>query len=448
MGKDNPTFTIIVPTNGQREDSLQRCIESIKKHTKVSYELFIERGGDCVSWAINNGLRKSRGKYITIPNIADDIEVTEGWDTEMVKFLESDTSLGAGVHAVYHPDGSLESYGGFVYPEALNYDPNGSPDYGGYMVVKREVFEKVGLMDENFKPIYCEDADYGLRIWEAGYKIGVCPESKLIHHHAQGGRKKVNQANKDYLLEKHSKKLPKTTAVVLSWNNLSVTKDTIRRLRREVPVIVVDNGSTDGSQLYFADLGDKITYIQMGENKGSSVARNMAISRVKTPYFFLVDGDILYVPDSIKYLEEILDSHPECGCVGVNDTPRVQATGMNGTLNMLEADVRAEGGKAYKGFPMAWTQYGLFRNGIKLPEEYPFDRAGHGYEDDWCYREMKEKGLESYFVTKPLYFHDAHAGKRELNKSNTPTMEKERAEAYFKKWGESWLTKPLNIEEV
>jgi GT2 family glycosyltransferase len=206
MDKNNPTLTIIVPTNGSREDQLKVCIKSIKKHTKLPYELFIERGGDCVSWAINNGLRKAKGEYITIPNIADDIEVTEGWDTEMVDYLRARKKIGAGVHAVYNADGSLESYGGFVSPERLNLDPYDYPDYGGYMLVKREVFEKVGFMDENFKPIYSEDADYGLRIWEAGYKIGVCPESKLIHHHAREGRKQGKQENRDYLLAKHKGK--------------------------------------------------------------------------------------------------------------------------------------------------------------------------------------------------------------------------------------------------
>lgn len=195
-----PTISIIVPTNGQREESLKRCLKSIEKHTKVSYEVFIERGGDCVSWAINNGLRKAKGKYLTIPNIADDIEVTDGWDTEMIKFLDS--GYGAGVHHVKNADGSFESFGGFVNPERMNMDANVSPDYGGYMMVKREVFEKVGYMDEDFKPIYCEDADYGLRIWEAGYKIGVCPTSIIIHHHAMEGRKHGGN-NMELLKEKH-----------------------------------------------------------------------------------------------------------------------------------------------------------------------------------------------------------------------------------------------------
>lgn len=239
------------------------------------------------------------------------------------------------------------------------------------------------------------------------------------------------------------------TAIVLSWNNLNVIKDTIRRLRREADVIVVDNGSTDGSQLYLADLGDKITYIQMGENKGSSVARNMAISRIKGD-FFLIDGDILYVPDSIKILQETIEKYPECGCLGVNDPLRVAQTGMNGTPNLQEAEVFANFSKVYKGFPMAWTQYGYFRNtGQRFPEAYPFDRAGMGYEDSWYYHEMKEKGLESYFITKPLYYHDAHAGHRELKKLNQSTLEPERREAFEKRFGKvDWMDKPITIEEV
>jgi glycosyltransferase involved in cell wall biosynthesis len=241
----------------------------------------------------------------------------------------------------------------------------------------------------------------------------------------------------------------KTTAIVLSWNNLNCIKDTIRRLKRETPVIVVDNGSTDGSRLYLADQND-IDYIQMGENKGSSVARNMAISQVKTPYYFLIDGDIKYVPKSIKYLEDILDNFTECGCVGVNNPKRVAESGMNGTLNEMEADITANPPtRIYKGFPMAWTQYGLFRSGQKMPEEYPFDRAGHGYEDSWYYWEMRENGLESYFITDPLYYHDAHAGKRELSKSNTPTMEKERMESFHRRFGNvDWMDKAFTIEEV
>jgi glycosyltransferase involved in cell wall biosynthesis len=240
-----------------------------------------------------------------------------------------------------------------------------------------------------------------------------------------------------------------TTAIILNWNNLNVSRDSIRRLRREVPIIVVDNGSNDGSQLYFADKLKKDEYIQMGYNAGNCVARNFGIQRVKTKYFFLLDGDILYVPNSIKVLETILDKYDTCGCVGVNNNESIHKYGFNGTPNLDEASIKAEPSPIFKGFPMAWTQYGLFRNtGQKFPDFDPFDTAGIGYEDDWYYHEMKESGLESFFIQYPLYFHDAHAGKRELNKAKADMREEERKKAFNDKWGSNWQEKEMQIELV
>lgn len=240
-----------------------------------------------------------------------------------------------------------------------------------------------------------------------------------------------------------------TTAIVLNWNNLNVSKDSVRRLKREVPVIVVDNGSTDGSVEYFSAFDD-ITFINLGKNTGNCVARNKALDMVKTSYFFLLDGDILYVPDSIKYLLEVIEKNPNAGIVGVHNDNNVREFGFNGVPIESMADIKARPPmKVFKGFPMAWTQYGIFRNtGQRFIEKPPFDTAGHGYEDDWWFREMKEKELDSYFITHPHYFHDAHSGKRELAKVDLPTREEERAKAYHDKWGDSWLSRNFTIEEV
>lgn len=243
----------------------------------------------------------------------------------------------------------------------------------------------------------------------------------------------------------------KTTAIVLNWNNLNVSKDTVRRLKKEVPVIVVDNGSTDGSHKYFAEYdAPNVKVILSKHNVGMSLARNLAIDQVKTPYFFLIDGDILYVPKSIQYLEEILDAHTKCGCVGVHNPLIVQRFGHNGVPSEQMADLKAEKPEMiFKGFPMAWTQYGLFRKlDLRMPAMYPFDRAGHGYEDEWYQREMESLGYDTYYIEKPLYYHDAHAGKRELQKFNIPTLEEERRKAFIDKWGPSYGQKHFEIEEV
>jgi glycosyltransferase involved in cell wall biosynthesis len=192
VGAQAPLISIIVPTLRQRPDSLKRTLDSISKYTPIPYEIILAEGGDCYSASMNIALKKAKGKFVTIPGIADDIEVQEGWVDD----------LKTGVFQVFNPDGTLESYGGFVNPEVFNTDSETEPDYGGYGIVSREVFEAVGLMDENFKPIYCEDADYGLRIHEAGFNLPVL-SGKITHYHEESGRVLGCGNNKEYLWKKH-----------------------------------------------------------------------------------------------------------------------------------------------------------------------------------------------------------------------------------------------------
>ncbi len=52
---------------------------------------------------------------------------------------------------------------------------------GACMLVKREVFEKVGYLDERFF-LYFEDVDFCLRAKKAGFLISVVPQSHVVHH--------------------------------------------------------------------------------------------------------------------------------------------------------------------------------------------------------------------------------------------------------------------------
>ena len=48
-------------------------------------------------------------------------------------------------------------------------------------ILKKEVFEKVGLLDENifYAP---EDVDYCLRVWLSGFRVIYCQNVSAIHH--------------------------------------------------------------------------------------------------------------------------------------------------------------------------------------------------------------------------------------------------------------------------
>ena len=51
---------------------------------------------------------------------------------------------------------------------------------GAAMLVKRQVFETVGLMDEDFF-LYYEETDWCLRVQRAGYQIMAVPSSQVLH---------------------------------------------------------------------------------------------------------------------------------------------------------------------------------------------------------------------------------------------------------------------------
>lgn len=263
----------------------------------------------------------------------------------------------------------------------------------------------------------------------------------------------------------------KNSVCLLNWNELDVSGDSVRRLLKEPEVdevIVVDNGSTDGSKEYFrkragliivpdvkSDSGikelifktgnQKLKFIDWPDNSGSSVGRNRGITISKGEDIFLLDGDILYVPGTIKEYQKILDKYPDAYCVGQNSMRLLNETGCNGAYNILDADMSMGDDYVIEDwFPMAWTQYGLFRGDLlrktKFVEIPPFNQAGYGLEDDWLHHELVEQGYISLSCTQPIYYHYHHAGIRELYKTDLGFKTKERKKVFEKRWGKnkSW----------
>ena len=51
---------------------------------------------------------------------------------------------------------------------------------GASLIVRREVFDEIGLLDEGYF-LYFEEADFCLRAQKAGWKIWFVPESRVVH---------------------------------------------------------------------------------------------------------------------------------------------------------------------------------------------------------------------------------------------------------------------------
>jgi glycosyltransferase involved in cell wall biosynthesis len=230
------------------------------------------------------------------------------------------------------------------------------------------------------------------------------------------------------------------SCVLLNWQEIDVSKDSVRRLLKEpdLEVIVVDNGSTDGSKEYFRTLD--IKFVDLDKNYGASVGRNSGIKVATGKNIFLIDGDCLYVPGTIKEYEKILDKNKDAYCIGQNSFELLTRLMQNGTPDPIDADMRM--GTDYtvtQGFPMAWTNYGLFRGEllrkVKFIEEGAFGEPGYGLEDSDLHKEMEKLGFISLACSLPTYYHAAHGGLRELDRDNSDYKFKERTKIFEKKWG-------------
>jgi GT2 family glycosyltransferase len=135
-------------------------------------------------------------EYVTL--IDNDIVLTQGWDTEMMNFMDEHPLIGlCGPATNYAGTPQLLSRSDLpkkledIEPFATIYlnqnrgrahgVPNGFVVIGFCMMIRRKAFEQVGLFDERFKLYGNEDNDYCIRMVRAGWKLAYYMGT-YVHH--------------------------------------------------------------------------------------------------------------------------------------------------------------------------------------------------------------------------------------------------------------------------
>jgi GT2 family glycosyltransferase len=168
------------------------------------------------SAACNQGIKSSRGRYLLLLN--PDTEFTGGGVTGMIEFMESHRPAGICGPRMVDPEGKVQfscrSFPSYLtaissrqsvlnrlFPDNplsktyLLKDRNGSRQSevdwvsGSAMLVRREVFEKIGLLDESFF-MYVEDVDFCYRAKKANLQVHFVPEVTIVHHIGQSTRRR------------------------------------------------------------------------------------------------------------------------------------------------------------------------------------------------------------------------------------------------------------------
>jgi GT2 family glycosyltransferase len=122
---------------------------------------------------------------------------------------------------------------------------------------------------------------------------------------------------------------PRIAVVMISRNRADEAVAAVERLLRlpEQPeIVVVDNGSTDGTADQLAVRAvPGMTLIRSDENLGAA-GRNVGVRLTDAPFVAFCDDDTAWVPGSLQRAVELLESHPDlgliCGRVLVGDDGR------------------------------------------------------------------------------------------------------------------------------
>ena len=89
------------------------------------------------------------------------------------------------------------------------------------------------------------------------------------------------------------------------------TLDALLALHSDCRIVVVDDGSTDGSRALVRDRFPTVDVIEFPKNEGKVArVRKRAVDECRTPYLMLLDNDVTFAPDCIRRLLSYLKEHP------------------------------------------------------------------------------------------------------------------------------------------
>jgi len=205
----NINFEIIVVDNGSSDGTLEaiKCdfpnIKLISNNKNLGF-----------AKANNQGIKIAKAEYILLLN--PDTEFIEDTLDPILKKMEFDKKIGVLGCRLLNTDKTIQpSVRRFprvidilailfklnkMFPKLLDkylaYDFDYSREQevnqvmGAFFLVRKQVFEKIGLLDEKYF-IWFEEVDFCRRVMQNGWKVLYHPNVKIIHHKA----KSFSQAN-------------------------------------------------------------------------------------------------------------------------------------------------------------------------------------------------------------------------------------------------------------
>ena len=85
----------------------------------------------------------------------------------------------------------------------------------------------------------------------------------------------------------------------------------LRQSARFEEILLIDNGSTDGSLELVTREFPTVRVVRLGENRGACGARNAGIRAAKTDLLLFLDNDVMLLDGCVERLVRALDAQPD-----------------------------------------------------------------------------------------------------------------------------------------
>ena len=318
-----PIASVIIPVyNGEKY--IMETIDSVKQQTYPHVEiivvddgstdrtrelaepavsLYIHQKNKGVAAARNTGIQVATGDYLAF------IDADDKWDEtkleKQIDFMEANPQVSYSFtnHTLFL-DENMEIFPEWIRPD---YKENELTGYiPSSLVVRRGDFEKIGAFNEALKT--GEDSDWFLRARDFGFKMAVIPENlllKRIHGNNLSGNTATTKMNlmkavKFSIMRRNRNRISVVIPVYNGEKYLSEAVESV--LNQHFPpfeIIVVDDGSTDGTEAVCKTFSDKIIYLKQ-ENQGAAAARNLGVNKATGTYLAFLDADDIWSANRLR----------------------------------------------------------------------------------------------------------------------------------------------------
>ncbi|WP_112237833.1 glycosyltransferase family 2 protein [Kribbella monticola] len=201
----------------------------------------------------------------------------------------------------------------------------------------------------------------------------------------------------------------RVSVVVITYNRRDELDAALHRLERlpEQPcVVVVDNGSADGTADMVLSRHPRIRLISLERNLGA-VGRNIGVATVDTPYVAFCDDDTYYEPGALSLAADLLDEHPTLAVVTASILVEPGGTLDAICSEMAQSPLRRPAG--IPGHPLL-----SFLAGVSVVRREAFVAAGGfsarlwlGGEEELLASDLARAGWAMSYVSEVVAHHQA-----------------------------------------